>query len=149
MAPGARCTDHRGAILALIVQRRRGILGRLRLTLRPGQPVDALLLFAGLLSVVFVFSAFGQMAVEFPNTDTTGRYAAPLASVLPIILAAGITRLSARSRLLPINVSLVLLGAQASRVQPLGTGRRLAVSVLASPATVQCPTHHHAGDHGN
>lgn len=67
-----------GAILALIVQRRRGTLGRLRLTLRPGQPVDALLLFAGLLSVAFVISAFGQMAVEFPNTDTTGRYAAPL-----------------------------------------------------------------------
>ncbi len=103
-----------GAMLALIVQRRRGILGWPRLSLRHGQPVDALLLFAGLLSVAFVFSAFGQMAVEFPNTDTTGRYAAPLASVLPIILAAGITRLSARSRLLAVAVSLAFLGSLTS-----------------------------------
>ncbi|CCF82683.1 ArnT family glycosyltransferase [Nitrolancea hollandica] len=103
-----------GAMLALVVQRRQGILGWSRLSLRHGQPVDALLLFAGLLSAAFVFSAFGQMAVEFPNTDTTGRYAAPLASVIPIILAAGITRLSARSRLLALAVTVAFLGALAS-----------------------------------
>jgi 4-amino-4-deoxy-L-arabinose transferase-like glycosyltransferase len=103
-----------GAILALIVQRRQGILGWPRLSLRHGRPVDALLLFVGLLSVAFVFSAFGRMAVEFPNTDATGRYAAPLASVLPIILATGITRLSARSRILALAVSLALIGSLAS-----------------------------------
>ncbi len=103
-----------GTMLALVFRRRQGILDWARLSLRHGQPVDALLLFAGLLSAAFVFSSFGQMAVEFPNTDTTGRYAAPLASVLPIILAAGITRLSARSRLLALAVSLAFLGAIAS-----------------------------------
>lgn len=100
-----------GAIVALIVQRWRGILDWPRLSLRHGQPVDALLLFAGLLSASFVFSSFGQMAVAFPHTDAAGRYAAPLASVLPIVLAAGIIRLSRRSRYLALAVTLALLGS--------------------------------------
>jgi hypothetical protein len=103
-----------GAILSLVIRRRQGILGWTRVSLRHGRPVDALLLFDGLLSVAFVFSAFGQMAVEFPHTDTTGRYAAPLASVLPIILAVGLSRLSVQSRLLAVVATLALLGCLAS-----------------------------------
>jgi hypothetical protein len=75
--------------------------------------LDTFLLFAGLLSVAFVVCSFGQMAIEFPSTDATGRYAIPLASVLPIIVAGEIVRLAHRSRSLTIVSTMVLLACTA------------------------------------
>ena len=98
------------AILSFTIRRRRGVLGWLTLSLRQGEPVDALILFGGVMSVAFVFSSFGALALQFPNFDATGRYAIPLASVVPIILAAELERLQHRSELAAVVVTTALLG---------------------------------------
>lgn len=86
------------AIVSLAAHRYRGILGWFRLSLRQGDPKDALLIFGGIASLAFIISNFGNLAVEFPYFDASGRYAAPLASVLPIIIAGEISRLARYSR---------------------------------------------------
>lgn len=77
-------------VIVVIVQRRAGFLDWLRLSLRRGRPIDALFLFCAVVTLSFVFSAFGDLALQFQTFDATGRYAIPLVSVVPIILAAGI-----------------------------------------------------------
>ncbi|MDI3340823.1 MAG: glycosyltransferase family 39 protein [Sphaerobacter sp.] len=87
-----------GIFILAVVRRRAGLLNGLRLSLHRGQPVDALLLFCGVMTVAFVGSAFGDLALRFPNFDATGRYAVPLASVIPIILATEIVHVEAKVR---------------------------------------------------
>ncbi|MBX6341396.1 MAG: glycosyltransferase family 39 protein [Thermomicrobiaceae bacterium] len=101
-----------GAVLALVVRRWRGIAGWLRLSLRPGRPEDALLLFGGVMSLAFVFSSFGQLSLIFKDFDATGRYAIPLASVMPIILAGEIERLWRHARpVAALAVAVLLVGS--------------------------------------
>ncbi len=99
-----------GAILALALRRYKGIIGWFRLSLRDGRPEDALLLYAALLSIAFVLSSFGRWVLTFPNIDATGRYAVPLASVLPIMLAIEAVRLADRARPAALLTILVLIG---------------------------------------
>lgn len=99
-----------GALGWLVVSRYRGILGWFRLSVRNGRPIDALLIFCVVMAAAFVFSSFGQLALTFKTFDATGRYAVPLASVVPIILAAAIIRLDALSRIAATLVTLLLVG---------------------------------------
>lgn len=99
-----------GCLLAFAWRRRAGFLGWLRLSLRDGRPEDALALFAILLSLAFIFSSFGDLALRYRSFDATGRYAVPLASVVPIIVAIELVRLGRRRLVVAAGATLVLIG---------------------------------------
>lgn len=107
-----------GAALSLLIRRWRGILGWFRLSLKPGKPKDGLILFGVVMSVAFIASNFGNLAFQFQEIDATGRYAIPLASVVPILLAGEIERLSRRSfALAGVAATVVLFAALFSYVR--------------------------------
>lgn len=123
------------ALLASFAVRRwRGVLGWARLSLRHGRPEDALLLFAGLLTLAYIFSSFGPLALEFPTIDATGRYAVPLVSVIPIMLAAEIVRLDRHSRYAAAGLTALLLGLTLA-----GYVRSPATAVWQSPYWTRLP----------
>ena len=60
---------------------------RVAISPQEAHPVVVLLLFGAVVLLTYVVSRFSVYAITFPNVDATGRYVAPLGSMLPIVLA--------------------------------------------------------------
>lgn len=71
------------------VQLREAVRPWNRVRFRPqdSHPVVVVLLFGGVVLATYVVSRFSVYAITFPNVDATGRYVAPIGSMLPIVLA--------------------------------------------------------------
>lgn len=93
------------AALGYVIYRCRwGLLNWLRLSVRRGQPADALILFCAIMTIAFIFSTFGALALQFTTFDATGRYVIPLITAVPIIIGIGLARIDDYSRLASIGV---------------------------------------------
>lgn len=68
---------------------RRAPLDWLRRRPERGSPEAILLLCGAVVLVTYVLSRFSVYAILFPNIDTTGRYVAPLGTLIPIVFAGG------------------------------------------------------------
>jgi 4-amino-4-deoxy-L-arabinose transferase-like glycosyltransferase len=75
------------AIAYAIWRCRRAPLDWLRRHPERGSPEAVLLLFSLVVLATYVVSRFSVYALTFPNVDATGRYVAPLGTLLPIVLA--------------------------------------------------------------
>lgn len=115
-----------GCLLGWLVARWRGLAGWFRLSLKPGKPVDLLLLFALFSPLIYVVWGVGNVA--FTDLDTTGRYLLPLMGILPVLAGGGLAviarwlpaRLNWQTRpkkLLPLALAgLLLLGVAGSNL---------------------------------
>ena len=88
------------AIVGWTVARWRGLLGWFRLSFKPSQPVDLLLLLVFCSPIIYVLWGAGNVA--FTEIDTTGRYLWSLIAVLPVMLGGG---LAALIRWIPAQLS--------------------------------------------
>lgn len=83
-----------------------------------GTPEALLLLFGAVVLVTYVLSRFSVYAIIFPNIDATGRYVAPIGTLLPIVLAGAawhIARAGDLGKLTAVALSAcVLLGTAAN-----------------------------------
>ena len=79
-------------LVVWLIARRRGIAGWFRLSFKPSQPIDLLLLLALLAPVTYLVWGFGNVA--FTDLDTTGRYLVPIMSILPAIIGGGLAKFS-------------------------------------------------------
>ncbi len=113
-------------LVGWLVARWRGLAGWLRLSLKPAQPVDLLLMFVLVSPLIYVVWGVGNVA--FTDLDTTGRYLLPLLGILPVLVGGGLARLAetlssrlkwttAPKKWLPLALAgLVLLGIISSNL---------------------------------
>lgn len=78
-------------LVGWLIVRRRGIAGWFRLSFKPSQPIDLLLLLAIMMPILYLLWGFGNVA--FTDLDTTGRYLVPLLSILPVLIGGGLAKI--------------------------------------------------------
>ncbi|MDQ4044034.1 MAG: hypothetical protein M3173_01095, partial [Chloroflexota bacterium] len=91
-----------------------------RVQFRPqdSHPVVVVLLFGAVVLATYIVSRFSVYAITFPNVDATGRYVAPVGSMLPVVLAGAawyVWRTGEAGRIAAVVLSAsVLLGTLAT-----------------------------------
>lgn len=103
---------HVGALLWLVDRVLRDARVRFR-NPQPVKPAIMLLLFATGMPLFYVATGYGKWALETPDTDFTGRYLLPIATLAPLMLAGLIRAIGRESFLLAAGLLAFVLAGNA------------------------------------
>lgn len=103
---------HMAALVWLVDRVLRDARVRLR-SPQPVKPTLMLLLFAAGMPLFYIYSEYGKWALETPDTDFTGRYLLPIATLAPLVLAGLIRAIGRESFLLAASLLGFVLAANA------------------------------------